>query len=235
MIEEGGLVFHQTKTQNKTEHMSLVEEDHRPKRLTIRLLLLCLSLGLVIVAPFVFRERFKNSLFGRQVGLEESVPQEDPAVGTLNLSYECWTGDFDCYHQEPLPFPIYPITPEMLRRSVPSEGSSFLLQEAFRKARITGVFNVVILGGSMTIGHGCISPAGLSGKRCAWGGRLQDWFDERLRDIHVKVMNMAIPGCALSCHLPHLSQTIPPNMDVDLIIADFAVNDSNLDQVKPLA
>ncbi|CAM9342071.1 unnamed protein product [Choristocarpus tenellus] len=209
---------------------------------TIHLLLPWLSIGLIVLASFAFRGRSQNAPFGLQVGPAKSLGlQERPTSrrlhnpstewnSTTEHGYECWPGDFDCYHQEPLPFPMYPITPEMFKRSIPFEGSSFLLHQAFRKARISGVLNVVIMGGSMTLGHGCTSPRGLSGKECAWGGRLQQWFDKRLSGIRVKILNRAIQSCALCCHLPHLSQTIPSSMDVDIIIADFGINDSYFDQ-----
>ncbi|CAN0553505.1 unnamed protein product, partial [Laminaria digitata] len=46
---------------------------------------------------------------------------------------------------------------------------------------------VLVLGGSVTFGHQCVTPEGRRDKECAWPYRLQQWFDERIDDFEVEV------------------------------------------------
>ncbi|CAM9356917.1 unnamed protein product [Discosporangium mesarthrocarpum] len=151
---------------------------------------------------------------------------------TAVMSTECWPVnkyEVDCFHEDPLSFPGgYPITEKMLQRSIPYEGSSYLLHQAFRKGNQRGLLKVIIVGGSMTIGRMCSSPSGREGLECSWGGRLQQWFDQMFNGVPVQVTIKGIPACALNCHLAHITQTLPPEEEVDIVILDTAVNDANL-------
>eukprot|EP00904_Undaria_pinnatifida_P003349 jgi/Undpi1/13014/HiC_scaffold_7.g02678.m1 len=120
----------------------------------------------------------------------------------------CWETqglyERDCFHDEPLTADTYPLTYEMLERASSRYTTTGLsLNRAFQKGRKRGELKIMVLGGSVTAGHDCRSPAGLSGKDCAWPHRLQQWCDERIDDVTV---------------------------EVDLIIVDFGVNDAVLEQ-----
>lgn len=103
----------------------------------------------------------------------------------------CWdtesVSEQDCYHAEPLELRPYPLTKEVLDRSVSYSASDLRLHGAFQRARKRGVLRVVVLGGSVTFGHGCRSPMRLEAKDCAWPHRLEQWFQERIHDFKVEV------------------------------------------------
>ncbi|CAN0457789.1 unnamed protein product, partial [Scytosiphon promiscuus] len=54
---------------------------------------------------------------------------------------------------------------------------------------------VVVIGGSVTYGWQCVSPAGLEKLDCAWPNRLKEWFDERIGYLTVEVRekNRGVP------------------------------------------
>lgn len=108
----------------------------------------------------------------------------------------CWVADgrheLECFHADPLLFETYPFTSEMLVRSANRYPTTDLsMHRAFQRARDRGVLKVVVLGGSVTFGHQCTTPGGQHGNECAWPYRLQQWFDERIRDFEVEVRNNA--------------------------------------------
>ncbi len=114
----------------------------------------------------------------------------------------CWEteGAFerDCYHDEPLTLEPYPLLPEMLERSVPYDASDLSVHRAFQRARARGVLKVVVVGGSVTYGHQCASPAGLRDKDCAWPHRLEQWFAATIGDFDVEVRRH-VCVCACVC------------------------------------
>ncbi|CAN0249051.1 unnamed protein product [Ectocarpus sp. 12 AP-2014] len=148
-----------------------------------------------------------------------------------DFGFECWEVDNaferDCFHQEPLTMDPYPLTPEMFKRSVPYATSDYSLHRAFRRARERGVLKIVVLGGSVTFGHQCSSPAGLEGKSCAWPHRMEQWFRQACTDFDVEVQNASLPGSSIMQFLHHgMDRVLPENLEVDLIIVDFGVNDA---------
>ena len=109
----------------------------------------------------------------------------------------CWETqglyERDCFHDEPLTADTYPLTYEMLERASSRYTTTGLsLNRAFQKGRKRGELKIMVLGGSVTAGHDCRSPAGLSGKDCAWPHRLQQWCDERIDDVTVEVRKYII-------------------------------------------
>lgn len=63
----------------------------------------------------------------------------------------CWNmaGPFEktCFHPEPFGQSDYPLTSEMLERSIPYEASDQQIHRVFEIARDRGVVNVVVIGG----------------------------------------------------------------------------------------
>lgn len=121
--------------------------------------------------------------------LTDTTP--DLAVRTEDHT-SCWEiggpHELQCFHADPLLLNDYPFTEEMLARSVnryPTTDLSF--HRAFQRARGRGVLKVVVLGGSVTYGHSCVTPGGQYNNECAWPNRLQQWFDERVHDFAVEV------------------------------------------------
>ncbi|CAB1102602.1 unnamed protein product [Ectocarpus sp. CCAP 1310/34] len=148
-----------------------------------------------------------------------------------SLRYQCWEthGVFerDCFHDETLTLDPYPLTPEMFPRAIRYSTSDLTLHRAFRRARGRGVLKVVVLGGSVTFGHECSSPAGLEGIACAWPHRVEQWFQEENEDLDIEVTNASIPGFGvMQFLLKRLDKTLPVDLEVDLIIVDFGVNDA---------
>lgn len=116
-------------------------------------------------------------------------------LNSTNMNTEgpiCWEAhaihESDCFHAEPLTAETYPLTQEMLERASRRYTTTNLsLHRAFQRARKRGVLKVMVVGGSVTYGHDCVSPAGLTCVQCAWPNRLQQWFDERVEDFKVEV------------------------------------------------
>ena len=117
-------------------------------------------------------------------------------MAILNSSHStetsCWKVyglyERDCFHAEPLPSETYPLTLDMLERA----SSRYIttdsgLHRAFQLARRRGVLKVVAIGGSVTYGHECVSPSGLTTVKCAWSNRLKEWFDERIGYVKMEV------------------------------------------------
>lgn len=117
----------------------------------------------------------------------------------LSNTGECWELDGsyekDCYHGYPLDLPEYPLTEEMLERAVaPYRSTDRSLHRAFYRARERGVLKVVVLGGSVTYGHGCRTPSGARDVDCAWPERLQEWFDVMLDGFQAEVRERGCCG-----------------------------------------
>ncbi|CAM9485932.1 unnamed protein product [Ectocarpus sp. 12 AP-2014] len=154
-----------------------------------------------------------------------------------NLGHQCWetasSFERDCFHAEPLGLTPYPLTAEMFARSVPYETPDHSFHRAFRRAREREVLKVVVLGGSVTFGHECSSPAGLIEKACAWPHRVEQWFQQQVTGFDVEVKNEAVPASGIFQFL-HLGmdEVLPADLEVDLIIVDFGVNDAVVEQVN---
>lgn len=114
-----------------------------------------------------------------------------------NFGHQCWETanafERDCFHAEPLGLNPYPLTAEMFARSVPYETPDYSFHRAFRRARERGVLKVVVLGGSVTFGHECSSPAGLLEKACAWPHRVEQWFKQQSTGFDIEVTKEAGP------------------------------------------
>lgn len=131
----------------------------------------------------------------------EGLPSTPKTNSNTTDGIICWETqglhESDCFHAENLTTETYPLTQEMLERASSRYTTTGLsLNRAFQRARKRGVLKVVVVGGSVTYGHECVSPAGLKGVECAWPHRLQQWFDERVEDVPVEVrQRMKKPRC----------------------------------------
>ncbi|CAM9468653.1 unnamed protein product [Ectocarpus fasciculatus] len=164
-------------------------------------------------------------------GVLGAIPDVDITPSTSAL---CWEthGEYelDCFHDEPLLWKQYPLTPEMLARTVPYNTSDTPLHRAFKSAKVTGVLKVVAIGGSVTFGHSCESPKGFKKNACAWPHRLDQWFRAEVGDFKVEVVNAAVPGEGMIDFLHRtITNVLPVDLEVDLVIVDFGVNDAILD------
>lgn len=99
----------------------------------------------------------------------------------------CWdiAAEFEqgCYHEEPLTLDPYPLSEDMFQRAAPYTASDQSLHRAFQRARKSGLLRVLVLGGSVTFGHQCVSPEGLVDQQCAWPHRLEQWFQSMTQDF----------------------------------------------------
>ncbi|CAM9420751.1 unnamed protein product [Ectocarpus sp. 13 AM-2016] len=160
-----------------------------------------------------------------------AIPDIDVASSTDVL---CWEThgeyEFDCFHDEPLVWKQYPLTPEMLQRTVPYNTSDVSLHRAFKRAKANGVLKVVAIGGSVTFGRSCESPKGLTNNACAWPHRLDQWFRAEVGDFKVEVVNEAVPGEGMIDFLHRtIKNVLSVDVEVDIVIVDFGVNDAILD------
>ena len=126
----------------------------------------------------------------------------------------CWETqgphERDCVHVEPLTAPVYPLTLEMLERASSRYTTTDLgLHRAFHRARKRGMLKVLVVGGSVTYGHGCQSPSGLTEMECAWPNRLQQWCEERIEDFTVEVRYVANTGPKVDVRV--MSDITPPS------------------------
>ncbi|CAM9527097.1 unnamed protein product, partial [Laminaria digitata] len=162
----------------------------------------------------------------------EGLPSTPKTNSNTTDGIICWETqglhESDCFHAENLTTETYPLTQEMLERASSRYTTTDLsLNRAFQRSRKRGVLKVVVVGGSVTYGHECVSPAGLKGVECAWPHRLQQWFDERVEDVPVEVVNAAKPASSILDLLHNgLHDTLPVDLEVDLIIVDYGVNDA---------
>lgn len=140
-----------------------------------------LILGAVVVASVALSTKQVDTAKTPELGIQFDE-QEPP----------CWKTDgrheLGCFHPDPLQFEAYPLTDEMFVRSANRYPTSDLgMHRAFQRARDRGTLKVVVLGGSVTYGHQCVTPQRKKGNECAWPYRLQQWFDERVDDFDVEV------------------------------------------------
>lgn len=108
-----------------------------------------------------------------------------------SADYTCWTcyGPFErhCFHAEPLKISPYPLSEEMLERSIPYRTSEASMHGLFQSARYSRKLKVLVIGGSVTFGHECVSPSNLRDKLCSWPHRLQQWCDQRIQEFKCEV------------------------------------------------
>jgi hypothetical protein len=141
----------------------------------------------------------------------------------------CSARQIGCVHTIPLEWDPFPLTAEMLARSIPYDADLSRLNASLRKAEMGGDFNVVVLGGSVTIGRGCT----IFGKRvmfsnnaaCSWVRRFEDWAQQRFPQAAVNVHNRARTSCDSSCQIALLSELLPSDENINLIIVDLSSND----------
>lgn len=163
-------------------------------------------------------------------------------LATRYATSECWgSGEFaqcsriGCDHSSgSLGFESYPLTTEMLTRSVPYEGDTQRLHDIIRRSIAGEPLHVVVIGGSVTFGHAC--KQGLStSKECAWPARIETWLQKRFPHSRITVDNRAERACASTCQIGILPHTLPTNEAVDIVIVDLGINDAELSiQQKPL-
>jgi hypothetical protein len=81
---------------------------------------------------------------------------------------------------------------------------------------------IAVLGGSMTAGRAV-------GTENAWPAKLQELLTQELlkrhRNITAKVLNLATPATSLLWVLNRLGPTLPNDVNIDLVIVDYDVND----------
>ncbi|CAM9361818.1 unnamed protein product, partial [Laminaria digitata] len=199
-------------------------------------LLACASVAFVSVMALTRRASSPSSPGDSSTPVVKGHPSSLNSSSN-NVETICWETrglyERDCFHAEPLTLQPYPLTVKMLERASSRYTTTGLsLNRAFQRARKRGVLEVLVVGGSVTYGHGCVSPEGLTDMECAWPSRLQRWFHERIvEDFTVEVINAATPAYTMLDLLHNdLLNTFPEDLEVDLIIVDYGVNDAIIEQ-----
>ena len=106
----------------------------------------------------------------------------------------------------------YPLDFEDFQRSF-IEGNACLWKDLVRKLDANEVVYIAVLGGSMTVGHGCNdSPEG-----CPWSANLERLFNSS----NVVVKNYAVPAANYDHFLASGDLQL---IDCDLLLVDLAVN-----------
>lgn len=162
----------------------------------------------------------------------------NPSVSEITKQNEnetCWeTNDVyekNCFHFDTITgkFPTFPLTSEMLDRSIKYNTTETSIDHSFRIAREKGEIKIAVLGGSVTQGHGCFignsSFGSLSVKSCSWPSRVNHWFDENVKDFSVEIVNYAQGGTCILDLMHHVEEKLPIDMDVDIVIIGYGVND----------
>jgi hypothetical protein len=121
----------------------------------------------------------------------------------------------------------YPLTADMLARSIPYEAKVSRLFEIIQHAESGGSLNVVVLGGSVTLGHHAYKANGqpCAGSECSWVARFEEWALRRFPHASVSVQNRALSACASSCQVSLLGTKLPIDAPVDLVLLDLSIND----------
>lgn len=96
---------------------------------------------------------------------------------------------------DPLTLDPYPLSDEMFDRSIPYSTPDLLFHRSFQRARDRGILRVVVIGGSVTFGHQCTTPTGLTARECAWPRRLEQWFENEIEDFSVEVRVLEVSFC----------------------------------------
>jgi hypothetical protein len=149
---------------------------------------------------------------------------------------QCWTPQglgecaaIGCVHSLPLGLPDYPLSPEMLARSIPYTTHDQRLHAALERAQNGQPLNIVVIGGSVTLGHACnsdVTGRAVTNTECSWVSRFTEWARARYSAASITVRNGALSACNSLCQLPRLSQTLPHDQSVDIAVFDMSANDA---------
>jgi hypothetical protein len=139
----------------------------------------------------------------------------------------CASRQIGCLHAAALGWGPYPFTVDMLARSIPYEADVSRVYEVMQKAEAGGTFDVVVLGGSVTLGrHAYTSNGELCAERaCSWVARFEEWARRRFPLTSINVQNEALAACASNCQVSLLGTKLPADAPVDLVLLDLSIND----------
>jgi hypothetical protein len=119
----------------------------------------------------------------------------------------------------------YPLREAQLARSVPYVGNVRRLHEIMRQAAAGEKLNVVVLGGSVTLGHYVDEPTSTWSVK-GWVARLDVWLKHRFPNTELSVLNRARSGCWSQCQSSVLFETLPPDELIHIVIVDTSINDA---------
>jgi hypothetical protein len=88
---------------------------------------------------------------------------------------------------------------------------------------------IVVIGGSVTLGHGCksdVTGRTVPRRECCWVNHFTAWVRARYPAATITVRNKALSGCNSFFQLPQLSQTLPRDQPVDIVVLDMSSNDA---------
>lgn len=148
-------------------------------------------------------------------------------------------------HKEWMSDLLATLTPEMLQKGVRSRPSAASIQKLFRlvhqrflNPNATKPIQVVVLGGSVTRGHGCGKlPAPVEGYKakgeslevCAWSHRLQVLINDLAGVELVRISNLAVGGTSLEVAIPIVKYLLYPTELLpggpDVIITAYHTNE----------
>jgi hypothetical protein len=113
------------------------------------------ALSMIISPAMRYRLAALAYLYSRACvcGHARSLQQADSQCWTPLGLGECAT--IGCVHSVPLGLPECPLSPEMLARSIPYSIHDQRLHAALDRARSGQPLDIVVIGGSVTLGHGC--------------------------------------------------------------------------------
>merc|ERR1712232_500852 len=101
------------------------------------------------------------------------------------------------------------------------------IKEVVERARHGGTVRVLVLGGSMTAGRGCVSQ--VQDKTCAWPARVNGWLNATFPNAKVDVSNWAMGGWNAGVWGQSLGLRVFLMGDakdtVDIVFFETAIND----------
>jgi hypothetical protein len=81
----------------------------------------------------------------------------------------------------------------------------------------------------VTLGHECksdVTGRTVPRRECCWVNHFTAWVRARYPAATITIRNKALSGCSSFCQLPQLSQTLPRDQPVDIVVLDMSSNDA---------
>ena len=128
-----------------------------------------------------------------------------------------------------------------MRVALALAGHKRIVWDSLRRKLADGKpFNILVLGGSETLGTSCrdgdptaaIDNTSSTAQQCSWSGRFRDWLVAAYPRVNVTLFNEAKTGCTTECVLPMLFAKVS-RAKPDLVLSEFTVNDAGSGSVAP--
>lgn len=138
------------------------------------------------------------------------------SVALQSISYNSIGGETDIKQQD-----LSKITDEVLARSILNEGNTARLAKVLKKAANKERIVIATIGGSITEGTGSSQKSVTS-----YAALFRRWWTTQYPDTPIEFYNVGRGGTNSLMHL-HTVDTMLLDLNPDLVVVDFTVNDTN--------